>query len=239
MAVGFSESLGLEGMFGSLGSLGLILVILISILIFLVVMSGIAILIIWWFSYNQKIFLWATIDGKEQKIAKYKGKWIRLPKTTKRMLYIRSADRYECPIYMTGKNEWHFHRRSEDANWHNLTFENVDTRLNEMKIHMVQGDVRMQSEANEKILRDRLQKKKDIMGIITMIAYIIVFIIIFVALVVLFSQLTKLSKSLDTTSQSISKMADSVNNFYGDRVGGQSPRDIDRGDTGILQPVET
>lgn len=233
-------ALGLSGFqVGALGTLGTILLwILIVVFIFGVLGGG----LVWWIwnkSYNQIAELWAQVNGIDQVVATYKAKWIRLPGTTKRLLYIRGANRWESPQYLTGKNKWKFHRRAVDGQWHNFRHGSVDQKLNEMQIEVVQGDVRMQSEANEKILRDRLQKKKDWLGIITQIAYIVTFILIFISLVVLFSKLTDVAEAQTKASEAIGRMAETVNKFYDDKVEGQSPRDIDRGDTGILTPVET
>lgn len=231
-------ALGLEGFsVGGLGTLGTILLWLL-IVIFLFGLFGGG--IIWWIwekSYNQRVELEAKVNGLQQVVAKYKAKWIRLPNTTKRLLYIRGANRWESPQYMTGKNVWKFHRRSIDGMWHNFRYSSVDEKLNEMKIEVVQGDVRMQSEANEKILRDRLQKKKDWLGIITQIAYIITFILIFIALVVLFSKLTDVAEAQTATANAMSKMAESIQKFYEGKIEGQSPQDIDRGDSGVLVPA--
>lgn len=231
-------SLGLAGFkVGALGTLGTILLwFLIVIFIFAIVGGGI-ILWIWNKSYNQIAELWAKVNGVDQVIATYKAKWIRLPGTTKRLLFVRSANRWESPQYLTGKNIWKFHRRAIDGQWHNFKHGSVDEKLNEMGIEIVQGDVRMQSEANEKILRDRLQKKKDWMAIITQIAYIITFILIFIALVVLFSKLTNVAEAQGQTAQAMTKMAESIEKFYTNKIEGQSPEDINRGDTGILKPV--
>lgn len=231
-------SLGIAGFsFRALGTLGTILLwILIVLFVFGILGGG----IIWWIwnkSYNQIAELWASVNGIDQVVATYKAKWIRLPSTTKRLLYIRGANRWESPQYMTGKNKWKFHRRSIDGMWHNFRHGSVDSKLNEMGVEIVQGDVRMQSEANEKILRDRLQKKKDWMGLVTQIAYIITFILIFIALVVLFSKLTDVAEAQTTASQAIQKMAESIDNFYRDKVDGLAPRDVDRGDSGVLVPA--
>lgn len=231
-------AVGLEGFkLGSLGTLGTVLIWILIVVGFFVIVGG---GIIWWIwnkSYNQVIELWAQVNGIDQVIATYKGKWIRLQGTMKRLMFIRGANRWESPQYLTGKNVWKFHRRAIDGMWHNFKHGSVDAVLNTMQIEVVQGDVRMQSEANEKILRDRLQKKKDWLGLITQIAYIITFILIFIALVVLFSKLTNVAEAQTGTAVAMQSMAESINNFYKARVGGQSPQDFDRGDTGILVPA--
>lgn len=238
--ISIKGALGLEGFsFGGMGTLGTILLwILMVIFAFGIIGGG----IIWWIwnkSYNQVAELWANVNGRDQVVATYKAKWIRLPGTMKRLMYIRGANRWESPQYMTGKKTWKFHRRAIDGQWHNFTHGSVDEKLNQMKIEIVQGDVRMQSEANEKILRDRLQKKKDWLGLITQIAYIITFILIFIALVVLFSKLTDVAEAQTASASAMQRMAESIDNFYKQRIDGQSPRDIDRGDTGILVPAFT
>lgn len=240
MAVDVLGSLGLAGFkVGALGTLGTILLwLLIVVFLFGIIGGG----IIWWIwnkSYNQTAELWAKINGIDQVVATYKAKWIRLPATTKRLLYIRGANRWESPQYMTGKSTWKFHRRAIDGMWHNFRHGSVDEKLNEMQIEIVQGDVRMQSEANEKILRDRLQKKKDWLGIITQIAYIVTFILIFIALVVLFSKLTDVAEAQTGTANAMTQMAESIDKFYTSKIDGQSPQDINRGDTGVLTPVGT
>lgn len=237
-AVSITGALGLSGFkIGALGTLGTILIWI------LIVVFGFGLIggtIIWWIwnkSYNQKAELWARVNGIDQVVATYKAKWIRLPGTMKRLMFIRGANRWESPQYMTGKNTWKFHRRAIDGMWHNFRHGSVDDKLNEMGIEIVQGDVRMQSEANEKILRDRLQKKKDWLGLITQIAYIITFILIFIALVVLFSKLTDVAEAQTASAGAMEKVANAIDKFYTAKVDGQSPQDIDRGDTGILVPA--
>lgn len=231
-------SLGLSGFsVGGLGTLGTILLWILIVVGLFVLIGGGIIFWIWNKSYNQKVELWAKVDGVDKEVATYKAKWIRLPKTTKRLLYIRGANRWESPQYMKGKNIWQFHRRSIDGMWHNFRHGNVDEKLNMMGIEIVQGDVRMQSEANEKILRDRLQKKKDWLGLITQIAYIITFILIFISLVVLFSKLTDVAEAQTASAGAMQKVAESIARFYDAKIDGQSPQDLDRGDSGILTPV--
>lgn len=231
-------AIGLGGFkIGQLGTLATIIIWVLIVVFLFVVIGGGIVFWIWNKSYNQKIELWAKVNGVDQKIADYVGKWIRLPGTMKRLMYIRGANRWESPQYMTGSNTWKFHRRAIDGMWHNFKHGSVDEKLNQMGIEIVQGDVRMQSEANEKILRDRLQKKKDWLGLITQIAYIITFILIFIALVVLFSKLTGVAEAQTATAQAMQKMAESIDNFYKARVDGQSPQGVDRGDTGILVPA--
>lgn len=231
-------ALGLEGFnVGALGTLGTILLWVLIVFGLFGMFGGGIVFWIWNKSYNQKVELWAMVNGIDQVIATYKAKWIRLPKTTKRLLFIRGANRWESPQYLTGKNVWKFHRRAVDGMWHNFRHGSVDSKLDEMQVEVVQGDVRMQSEANEKILRDRLQKKKDWLGIITQIAYIITFILIFIALVVLFSKLTDVAEAQTASAGAMQKVAESIEKFYTSKVGGQSPADLDRGDTGILTPA--
>lgn len=233
-----SGAFGLDNLsIGNLGTLGTILLWLLAVFFFFGIFGGGIILWIWNKSYNQVAELWAQIEGQDQRVATYKAKWIRLPGTTKRLLYIRGVRRWESPIFLTGKNVWKFHRRKADGEWHNFKHGSVDTELDLMGIEKVQGDVRMQSEANEKILRDRLQKKKDWLGIITQIAYIVTFILIFIALVVLFSKLTDVAEAQTKASEAIQSMAESVNRFYVEDVQGLSARDVDRGDTGVLTPA--
>lgn len=236
--VSITGALGLSGFkIGALGTLGTILLWILIVVGGFVIIGGGIIYWIWNKSYNQNVSLEAKINGQQQVVATYKAKWIRLPGTMKRLMYIRGANRWESPQYMTGKNTWKFHRRSIDGMWHNFKYADVDEKLNEMQIEIVQGDVRMQSEANEKILRERLQKKKDWLGLITQIAYIITFILIFIALVVLFSKLTDVAEANTKSSEAVTKMAESIDNFYKNKVDGQSPQDIDRGDTGVLVPA--
>lgn len=231
-------ALGLSGFsVGGLGTLGTILLWLLIVLFGFGILGGGIIFWIWNKSYNQKAELWAQVNGIDQVVATYKAKWIRLPKTTKSLLYIRGANRWESPQYLTGKNTWKFHRRAVDGQWHNFRHGSVDAKLNEMGIEIVQGDVRMQSEANEKILRDRLQKKKDWLGIITQIAYIITFILIFISLVVLFSKLTDVAEAQTASAGAMAEVAKSIAKFYDAKVDGQSPSDLDRGDSGILTPA--
>lgn len=232
------DSIGLAGFsFGGIGTLGTILLWLLIVVFVFVIIGG---SIIWWIwnkSYNQVAELWGRVNGVDQIIAIYKAKWIRIPKTNKRLLFIRGANRWEAPKYLTGKNMWKFHRREIDGMWHNFKHGSVDEKLNEMKVEIVEGDVRMQSEANEKILRDRLQKKKDWLSLVTQIAYIITFILIFIALVVLFSKLIDVAEAQTATAEAIKSMADSVDKFYTNKVEGQSPQSINRGDSGILTPA--
>lgn len=230
-------TLGLSGFSFGVGTLGTILIWVVGVVFFFILIGGGIIWFIWNKSYNQIVELWAQINGVDQVIATYKAKWIRLPGTMKRLLYIRGASRWESPQYMTGKNVWKFHRRKIDGQWHNFMHSSVDEKLNAMGIEHVQGDIRMQSAANEKNLRDRFQKKKDWLGLITQIAYIITFILIFISLVVLFSKLIDISESLKETAGAIGKMADSVDRFYAGKVDGQSPVGNDRGDTGVLTPA--
>jgi hypothetical protein len=238
-AQSITGALGLDGFkIGALGTLGTTLLWILIVLFLFGIIGGGIILWIWNKSYNQIVELEAKINGVQQLVARYKAKWIRLPGTTKRLLYIRGANRWESPQYLTGKNVWKFHRRSVDGQWHNFKYGDVDEKLDEMQIEVVQGDVRMQSAANEKILRDRLQKKKDWLGIITQIAYVITFILIFIALVVLFSRLTEVAEAQTATAGAMTKMAEAIQNFYENKIEGQSPQDIDRGDTGVLTPVE-
>lgn len=233
------ESVGLSGFnFGGIGTLGAILLWVLIVIFFFAIFGGGIVFWIWNKSYNQRVELWAQVNGIDQVIATYKAKWIRLPKTTKRLLYIRGANRWESPQYLTGKNIWKFHRRAIDGQWHNFKHASVDEKLNSMEIEIVQGDVRMQSEANEKILRDRLQSKKDWLGIITQIAYIITFILIFIALVVLFSRLTDVAEAQTNTATAMTSMANSIDQFYKSKVGSNSPADLNKDDSGILTPVD-
>lgn len=234
------ETIGLSGFNfgGAFGTIGTILIWLLIVLFFFGIIGGGIILWIWNKSYNQRVELEAEVNGVQQVVATYKAKWIRLPGTMKRLLYIRGANRWESPQYLTGKNTWKFHRRAIDGQWHNFKYAKVDEKLNEMQIEIVQGDVRMQSEANEKILRDRLQKKKDWMALITQIAYIVTFILIFISLVVLFSKLTDVAEAQGRTADAMTKMAESIENFYKAKIDGQSPADLDRGDTGVLTPAD-
>lgn len=236
--ISITGALGLDGFkLGNMGTLGTILIWLLIVVFGFGIIGGGIIFWIWNKSYNQKAELWARVNGMDQVVATYKAKWIRLPGTMKRLMYIRGANRWESPQYLTGKNVWKFHRRAIDGQWHNFRHGSVDEKLNEMGIEIVQGDVRMQSEANEKILRDRLQKKKDWLGLITQIAYIITFILIFIALVVLFSKLTDVAEAQTATAGAMNNMAESIRDFYTAKVDGQSPRDLDRGDTGVLVPA--
>lgn len=236
--ISITKAVGLDGFkLGNMGTLGTILIWLLIVVFGFGIVGGGIIFWIWNKSYNQNAELWAKVNGIDQVVATYKAKWIRLPGTMKRLMYIRGANRWESPQYLTGKNVWKFHRRAVDGQWHNFRHGSVDEVLNVMGIEIVQGDVRMQSEANEKILRERLQKKKDWLGLITQIAYIITFILIFIALVVLFSKLTDVAEAQTNTAGAMTKMAEVVEKFYNSKVDGQSPRDLDRGDTGVLTPA--
>lgn len=237
--VGIAQSLGLGNFsFGSMGLWASLLVIFFVVLVVFALLGGLIILIVWNKSYNQKITLWANTDGVPQEIATYKAKWIKIhgKHSNERLMFIRSVARWELPRLMAGKNTWHFWRREQDGEWINVLPENVDEKTKKMNIKFLDGDVRMQRIANEKVLRDRLQKKKNWMEIIAQVGYIIVFIFLIIGLVVLFTQLKSLSDAMSKSANAIEHMAVSVNDFYQGK--GLSPNEQNP-DSAVLTPVNS
>lgn len=230
-------SLGLSG--GSFSLISSLLLWLFVIIIVFVIVGGIVILWLWNKSFNQKITLKAKVSGVPQIIGEYKAKWIKIAgkHSNERLLYIRTIGRWELPRMMSGKNHWVFWRREQDGEWINIIDEDVDEKAQVMRIKFIDGDVRMQRVANEKVLRDRLQKKKDWMAIIAQIGYIIVFIFLILGLVILFTQLKTLSASMAESAGAIKQMAESVDKFYKAKQGGLSPSQVENGDTGALVPA--
>lgn len=240
MAINIKDSLGLTGFsFGSLSLWGTLLIVFFIIIMIFALVGGIIVFIVWNKSYNQKVELWAKVNGVPQRIATYKAKWIKIAgkHSNEKLLYVRTVQRWEFPRLMAGKNNWIFWRREQDNEWINILPEDVDEQSKTMKVKFTDGDVRMQRVANEKVLRDRLQKKKNWMEIIAQIGYIIVFIFLILGLVVLFTQLKDLSASMETSSKAIEKMAESVNRFYEGKEGGLSPADRDQQGNSGLVPV--
>lgn len=215
MAVDIGSALG--GMGLNLGGLGLwasILVIFFIIIVIFAILGGITVLIIWNMSYNQKITLKGRVNGKPQIIATYKGKWIKVAgeHSNAKLLFIRGIKRWENPTLLSGKNHYVFWKKEQDNSWINIIDEDVDEKMRVMKIHFTDADIRMQEKANEKLLRDRLQKKKNWMEIIAQIGYIIVFIFLIMGLVILFTQLKGLSKAMESSAQAVGEMAQAVKN---------------------------
>lgn len=235
----FDIGSALEGVGLSTSSLGIIPTVLIWVIaivgLFILVGGGIAIFV-WNRSYNQIIHLWATVNGQPQEIGLHRGKWRKVSDEggTDRLLYVRWIKRWELPMYMTGKNHWHFHRRESDGEWINFKFQNIDELSRIMNIKFIDGDIRMQRVANEKILRNRLQKKTDWLAIAAQIGYVLFFIFIFIALIVLFSKLIDVSKSMEQASNSIASLASATReliNSTGVKVPINAPTQVG------LQPV--
>lgn len=195
--------------FGNLSLIVSLFIVFLIVLLFFGIVGGVVVFVVWNKSYNQKIILKAKVNGVPQVIGEWKGKWIKIfgKHSNERLLRIRGIDRWENPQLMSGKNVWIFWRREKDGEWINIQDEDVDEKMNTMKVKFIDHDVRAQRVANEKVLRDRLQKKKNWMEIIAQIGYIIVFIFLIMGLVILFTQLKDLSASLKETSGAIRDMA--------------------------------
>lgn len=236
MAVGFAQAIGATGFsIGSLGMWASILVIFFVIIVVFFILGGLTVLIVWNKSYNQKIILKGKINGKPQIIMNYTAKWIKIAgeHSNERLMFIRGIKRWENPTLMSGRNTWVFWKRESDGEWINIIDEDVDEKMHTMKIHFTDADIRMQRVANEKNLRDRLQKKKNWMEIIAQIGYIVVFIFLIMGLVILFTQLKGLSKAMEDSAKAVGDMADAVRQG---QTGSLAPVQSNT-DTGQLKPV--
>jgi hypothetical protein len=206
--------------------------------------SGTVIYIFWRKSYKEKVVLFAKIGGRPQKIGEYPAKWIRVGRAGDKLLWVRNAKKWVLPTMRVGKNEWYFHVRERDGEWINIVQEDVDEKMKTMKVKFIDGDVRMQRLGIEKVLEKRHQGQKDWMKILANIGYVVVFVLLFIGLTVLFSKQIEVAEALGQNANAqiesagaIRQMAESVGEFYDEKVEGQSPRDLAEGG-GVLIPVE-
>lgn len=192
-----------------LGTLGnLLVLIFVGILI-----CGLVVLLVWiWIDKKRYIYLiplTKKIGSQVIKVGTFKARPFPIGRAGDRLWYVRKAKKYLAPATLqTGQNEYTHHER-EDGEWINIAYEDIDEKMRQMNVKFIHQDMRSNRLATDRLLEQRLLKKKFWEQWGTTIMTIIFFLVITIAMVVIFWQwsnivdkISLLVDRLDTAIQS-------------------------------------
>jgi len=167
----------------------------ISIILILLVFAGIGTLIYFWYRkkiYKYKIHLFARIGNSPTRVGIYKARNLPMGKAGDSLWFVSGLNKYIPPATIqSAPNEfWHWIR--EDGEWINFDMQDLDENSKKAGVHYIHQDMRMQRLATDRLLEQRLLKKKfwEKWGVV--IGYVIFFLVITVAMVIIFYQFGKI-----------------------------------------------
>ncbi len=131
-------------------------------LIFLIIIGVIVAGIVYYFAskkqYNKTIHIFEEIAGKAVPVRIDKAKEIILPNTSIRAYYLKKGKVFlPRPSIQTGVGHYWFFIR-KDGEWINVGIENLNTKLNELKIHYDHTDMRMANASLKKLIEKNYKK---------------------------------------------------------------------------------
>ena len=131
-------------------------------LIFLLIFGALAGVITYYISkkkqYNKHIHIFEEIAGKAVPVGMDKAKEIVLPNTSIRAYFLQKKKVYlPRPSIQTGVGHYWFFIR-KDGEWINVGLENLNTTLNELKIHYDHTDMRMANASLKKLIEKNYKK---------------------------------------------------------------------------------
>ena len=108
--------------------------------------------------YNKHIHIFEEIAGKAVPVGMDKAKEIVLPNTSIRAYFLQKKKVYlPRPSIQTGVGHYWFFIR-KDGEWINVGIENLNTKMNELKIHFDHTDMRMANASLKKLIEKNYKK---------------------------------------------------------------------------------
>lgn len=131
-------------------------------LIFLIIMGVVVAGIVYYFAnrkqYNKTIHIFEEIAGKAVPVRIDKAKEIVLQNTSIRAYYLQKGKVFlPRPSIQTGIGHYWFFIR-KDGEWINVGLENLNEKLNELKIHYDHTDMRMANASLKKLIEKNYKK---------------------------------------------------------------------------------
>lgn len=226
------EGIGLGGF--NIGTIGTVFIWIFVIIFIVGIIAGIC---IWLYTrklYSQEIWVFGKVGGVPMLKYMDKGRLMPFGMAGDRLLRLKKSKKFlPPPRIQMGKKIWWFYER-EDGEFINFSLEDLDDRQKKAGAYYVDTDMRMQRLGIEKNLRERMEKKGFFEKYGQTIAGVIFVIMVTVSLVVLFSKLKDVAVSMDGMASSVNGMANAVQQFYTERVGGESPADLGNGVSGLV-----
>jgi uncharacterized membrane protein len=215
------QGLGLGGFNLGGGTLGTIFLWIFISLLFVGIIVGIVILVVYKRTYSQNIHIYKMLGNKPTLALIDKARIMRMGAVGDTLFQLRKMKKFIAPpTIQISPNTWWYWQRGADSELINFTLGDVDEQMRKAGVKYVDTDKRMQRLGIEKNLRDRFEKigfwakyGATIMGIVFVI-------MVTIALVVLFSKLVDVAKAMESTAGAITKMAESVDKFYMNTQGG-------------------
>ncbi len=131
-------------------------------LIFLIIVGIVVAGIVYYFAnkkqYNKTIHIFEEIAGKAVPVRMDKAKEIVLQNTSIRAYYLQKGKVFlPRPSIQTGVGHYWFFIR-KDGEWINVGLENLNTKLNELRIHYDHTDMRMANASLKKLIEKNYKK---------------------------------------------------------------------------------
>lgn len=171
-----------------LGTLGNVLLLFFLGLV-IIGLTGVAIWF-WWDRrrYIYKIPLTKKVGNQTIKIAEYKARRFPIGRAGDNLWFVKGVKKYISPATLqTAPNEFTHHER-EDGEWINVSYPDVDAHMRQMKVKYIHQDMRSQRLATDRLLEQRLLKKKFWEQWGHIIMTLIFFLVVTVSMVVIFWQ---------------------------------------------------
>ena len=173
--------------------------------LFLLILSFLVGGIVWYVTskkqYNKHIHIFEEINGKAVPTSLDKAKEILLPNTSIRAYYLRKKKVFlPRPSIQTGIGHYWFFIRN-DGEWINVGLENLNTKLNELKIHYDHTDMRMANAALKKLIEKNYKKLNWVKEFAPYIALGILILLLSVAAFLVINQANKATSALATTAE--------------------------------------
>ena len=173
--------------------------------IFFVVVAIIAIFVTLYFAnkrqYNKKIHMFEEIAGKAVPCGDDVAREIILPNTSIRALFLKGRKLYlPRPSIQTGKGHyWYFIRK--DGEWINVGIENLNSKLDELKIHYDHTDMRMANASLKKLIEKNYKKLNWLKEFAPYIAMGILILILAISAFLVINQANKTMSALGNSAE--------------------------------------
>ena len=179
----------------------------------ILVMGGVVIAYYYKGKYNQKINVWRRVAGKIQRTSKYMGGFIRIGHAGDKILFVKGLKKYlPTPTIQSAPNEWDYFI-SEDGEWINFEWQDIDEERRRMKCHFVDFDMRMSRLATEKTMAQLFKQKKWWVEYMPVISACIFILIACIGMAIVFHEWRGVQIEGAKAYESARQVAEAVNNL--------------------------
>ncbi len=163
--------------------------------------------------YSKKIHMFEEIAGRAVPVGLDTAKEIILPNTSIRAIYLRKRKVFlPRPSIQTGKGHyWYFIRK--DGEWNNIGLENLNKKLDQLKIHYDHTDMRMANASLKKLIEKNYKKLNWLKEYAPYIAIGILIFILAISAFLILNQANKNLSGLNAGVEQNTKVLEALENI--------------------------